>query len=463
MSTIFTRRIASFAALALGGTVSLAACNLDVPDLNAPGLDELENNPTKAGITAACTGLLIGNRGNTAAENGLVTQLGILGREAYNFDTADPRYISEMLAGALNKSSPFGGNFWGGPYANIRLGHIILHGVDKVPEFTPAERSAIKGFTHTIQAHELLKVIITHDTNGAVIDTDRDPLGPLAPIVDKAATYTEIAKLLDMGSTELTGGSDAFPFLLSNGFDGFDTPATFAKLNRAIRARVAIYVKDYPTALTALGASFLDDTSPNLDLDDGVYYAYSTKTGDTTNILINVNIYAHPTLATDAMKNGVAVDLRFTRKVATAKNPGASGDGALGSTFQFTKLYSGPDSPVAMIRNEELILIKAEALFYTGMVAQAVAELNIVRTTSGGLLAIPPAPLPNETTFIDELLYERRYSLLFEGGHRWIDLRRFNRPLPLDVPSHQRNVRYPIPLAECDARPGEMACSLGST
>ena len=43
-------------------------------------------------------------------------------------------------------------------------------------------------------------------------------------------------------------------------------------------------------------------------------------------------------------------------------------------------------------------------------------------------------------------------------------LRRFGRmmTLPLDMPDHVRNVRYPIPLAECNARPGEPACELGS-
>jgi hypothetical protein len=61
------------------------------------------------------------------------------------------------------------------------------------------------------------------------------------------------------------------------------------------------------------------------------------------------------------------------------------------------------------------------------------------------------------------LLYERRYSLAFEG-HRLIDVRRFERTmdLPLDMPDHVRNIRYPIPLAECDARPGEPNCMLGS-
>src|SRR5256885_2729238 len=43
----------------------------------------------------------------------------------------------------------------------------------------------------------------------------------------------------------------------------------------------------------------------------------------------------------------------------------------------------------------------------------------------------------SENDFLDELLYNRRLSLLFEG-HRWIDMRRFGRlnQLTLDLPSH---------------------------
>src|SRR5262245_210604 len=113
------RRLATFA-LAISGWLAVPACDLDVPDLNNPPLDGLENNPDAAKVEAACTGLLIGNRGNYAGEFGYVDIVGILGREAYNFDGADPRFVDELLAGKLDPGSPFGGNFWTGPYANIR-------------------------------------------------------------------------------------------------------------------------------------------------------------------------------------------------------------------------------------------------------------------------------------------------------------------------------------------------------
>jgi hypothetical protein len=81
-------------------------------------------------------------------------------------------------------------------------------------------------------------------------------------------------------------------------------------------------------------------------------------------------------------------------------------------------------SPIPFIRNEELILIYAEANARLGNTAEAVRAVNIVRNTWGvgdytGGTGIEE--------LIDELLFQRRYSLWAEGGHRWIDLRRTGR------------------------------------
>jgi starch-binding outer membrane protein, SusD/RagB family len=462
-------KLAAFALGGLLGSLSVPACDLDVPDLNNPSLDDLENNPTAVSISAACTGLLVGNRRNHAAANGYVSQLGILGRESYNFDTADPRYIDEMLAGKLSPASPFGGNFWAAPYANIRLANIVLGAVEKVTDLSAMNKAAIRGFTKTIIALDLLEVIVTHDTNGAVIDTDRDPLAPLGAIVDKAMVYTEIVRLLETAVTDLdAGGTAAFPFAVSKGFSAFNAPPSFRTFNRAIRARVAAYLGDYPGVLTALTGSFINDNPAILDFDAGAYYTYSTKPSDTPNALINPNIFVHPKMKDDAQMNGPNIDARFARKTGTANQPGTAGERT--ATLAYKGLYPDPESSVPLIRNEELILLKAEALFFTNNVAGAVTELNIVRTNSGRLPE--QTGLPSMATFVDQLLYERRYSLMFEG-HRWIDARRLGRlaSLPIFIDHDDAgkeipdtlNVRYPIPQPECNARPGEPRCMLGST
>jgi hypothetical protein len=435
---------------------AVSACDLDVPDLNNPGIDQLAENPTPSAVTAACTGLVIGQRRNHAAANGYVAQLGILGREAYNFDQADPRYIGELLQGSLNPGSPFGGNFWAAPYANIKLAYTALHALDKVPEFSAEEKAGISGFIKTMIAIDLLEVINTRDENGAVIDVDHPIDAPLGPIADKTAVFTEIARLLDEGATDLNNGGMAFAFKLSSGYTGFDKPETFRQFNRAIRARVAAYQKKYDVVLTALMESFIDDTATTqAGLDVGVYYSYSTGAGDQTNALTNPNIYVHPSIETDAMKNGTTIDKRFTAKVKMATKPGSAQ--GLTSMLAFT-LYADPSAPVTLIDNEELILLRAEAKFFTNDVPGAVADLNIVRTVAGGLVALTGTPA--EAQFVTDLLYEREFSLLFEG-HRWIDWRRFGRidMLPKDKPDHVINAQYPIPLAECNARPGEPKCA----
>ncbi len=445
------KTIKAFLAVALA--VAPFGCELDVPDLNNPGIDQLEDNPTPSGVNAACTGLIIGNRRNVAQANGYVAQLGILGREAYNFDQADPRFIGELLQGDLNPGSPFGGNFWAQPYANIRLANIVERVTSEVPEFTAEQQSAIVGFAKTIEALDLLEVINTRDTNGAVIDTDHELDEELPPIEDKDVVLAYIADLLDEAATDLEGGGDEFTFSLSSGYAGFDTPPTFLTFNRGIRARVAAYMEDYATVESALAESFIDDTATTpAGMQVGVYHTFSTGAGDQVNNLINPNIYAHPSVTADLQ----AGDTRAS-KVAPAEAPGSAQ--GLTSDQVFT-IYDSPGSPVAILKNEELILLRAEAAWAQNDLAAAEADLNLVRAAYG-LAALTPGQTANQIE--DEILYNRRYSLLFEG-HRWIDVRRFGReadlPLdnPPDQPEHQLNMRYPIPLTECNARPDEPRC-----
>src|SRR5688500_15417185 len=101
--------------------VSGACSDLTVPDYNNPSLEDLQTNPTPAKIAQAAQGLLVGSRVQQGTQNGYVSLLGIIGRESYNFDPADPRFMVEMLIGPLDGGSPaFGGNLFAFPYANIR-------------------------------------------------------------------------------------------------------------------------------------------------------------------------------------------------------------------------------------------------------------------------------------------------------------------------------------------------------
>ncbi len=146
-------------------------------------------------------------------------------------------------------------------------------------------------------------------------------------------------------------------------------------------------------------------------------------------------------------------DDRFQRKIKalpTGPRGPAPGSPGVPTPWQFN-IYSSNVTSVPLIRNEELILMRAEAKIQTGDLAGGTADLNVVRTVSGGLA--PIATVASAAAGIQALFYERYWSLLLEGWH-WVDARRYGflSQLPLDQPTHKVFKVIPIPNAECLAR-----------
>jgi hypothetical protein len=447
----------------MGAMTLLAACEdtFLVPDLNNPGLESLESDPSRAALIDATQGLLIGSRAGISGQAGYVNHLGTLGREALTFDNSDPRYFDEMLAGLLNEGNgAFGGSGWSLRYANLRNANIVLNGLDAATGFSSQESEGIRGFAKTLQALDLLLVINMRDVNGAVVDVNRPLDSEPGPFVGRDATLQHIVDLLGEAAGHLGAGGSSFPFGLSDGYADFGDPGSFLTFNRALLARVEVYRGNHSAALSALGQSFMVLGG---DLGMGAFHSYGTGSGDVTNGLFqgaDPQIVAHPTvLSTAPTKADGSLDDRVAAKVsemATSK----SDPRGVSSNVRFSH-YPGLSASTPIIRNEELLLLQAEALWFTGARSDAMTYLNDVRTRSGGMEAlVEPA---TDEAFLDALLSERRWSLLFEGGHRWLDLRRFGRlgELPLDRASDQIPAAFPIPRNECIARSLPVPCRFG--
>jgi len=216
----------------------------------------------------------------------------------------------------------------------------------------------------------------------------------------------------------------------------------------------------YQDALTALSESFVTPVGGAgslADLNIGVYNNYSTATGDVQNSLSydnNKSLFAHASIVTDAQKQADnSPDDREKRKVVKLDTPVSPPQGiGIPAEYTFT-IYPTNSSDVPIIRNEELILLRAEANIFLGDLASATLDINNIRTVSGKL----PETTLTPADALTKLLYERRYSLLLEG-QRWNDYRRFGilNQLPLDITegtyTHFVAKVQPVPLAECDAR-----------
>jgi hypothetical protein len=436
------------------GVLTTGACDFDIANPNAP--DPLSENPSRSAVAGAATGLLVGTRVDLAD---WVLDAAILGREAYRFDGSDPRFTGELLQGPLDAGgNAFGGDHWNEPYANIRSAKALLAVIGTAQALTAEEQSAVSGFARTIEALAFLNVVNGHTQDSIPIDVVGDVTGPPAPFRSHADAMAEIIALLDQGRTDLQSGGAAFPFTLPNGFAGFNTPPNFIRFNRALRARVAVYLNDFAGALTALGESFLDVAAP---LSVGVYIDHGTGPGDFANPLAqNPQVgenFAHPSLETEAQLQLSGVpDQRFLDKVVQRPERSVgSGAGQLSSHLGWIR-YQTPSTPIPIIRNEELILLRAEANIGLNNLVGATDDINLIRSTSGRLapIAVPATP----ELALDELLYNKRYSLLYEGGHRWIDVRHYGRlaTLPIDRPANTPpDVIFstlPIPTAEVLSR-----------
>ena len=287
---------------------------------------------------------------------------------------------------------------------------------------------------------------------GAPVNVDIPTTASPAPFVQQDSVWATVIYTLDSALTNLAAGaSGSFVFPFPNGYANFNSEQTFRQFTWALlakawcfRATVAVTANPpvnqaptaayYVNALSALDSSFL---TLGGNFENGPYYDFSGGPGDTPNNLsepLTGNTYYADTFnITDAQKQtgGTLLDQRVLNKIAPIPNdsfPGGQGGiPQILGWFKFTVYFVNGSpintAPIPIIRNEELILLQAEALLGTGNIGGAVADLNIVRTTAGNL---PAYSGPMTTAAVtNELLYDRRFSLLWEQGTRWIDARRF--------------------------------------
>jgi hypothetical protein len=452
--------------VALSGVLLLACTqDLTVPNYSNPTPEAVASDPL-GNLQTRANGVLTLARRNL----GWNSDAGLFGRESFSYGTDSRSTTSYLDAPAIDPGGLASGS-WTGFYTTLRAISEFVGVVDSVPAgvLTTQQQSAARGFAHTMEALQLSYLISSRDSLGIPVQIMSNP-ADLAPFVSRDSAYNYIIARLDLAKTELAAGGAAFPVKLNTGFTPYSTPATFLKLNRAIAARMNAYRASlgitgcgaalsgacYTTALQNLGESFLDPAAP---LSTGAYWIFSAAANDVANPqnnVTNTNLLLHPSIGPDSPKRPDGTfDLRYQAKVRRLSAPRNLGTGGLSIPTDYApNLYPTQASPAPIIKNEELFLLRAEARYFTGDAAGALADINFVRVNSGGLA--PVGAFADKNAFLAELLLQRRYSLLLEG-HRWVDVRRFNllNTLPIDIPSRQFiATRQPVPVAECLSRQG---------
>ena len=434
-----------------GLLISFTACNIDeIPDPNNPSAGSIEQGAALSDLQLLVSGI----ESEMRDEMGFYYDvLGIVGREYYFFTNSDPRYTGEILGKAqstLDNAGFYVGRPYAGRYKVVKNANILLKALENTSaSLSQEELNGFIGLAKTAQAYSLLLVLNMQHSNGIRADvSDPDNLGPF---LSRDASLAAISTLLDEGNAALNAAgstaaffmSEAFPFIF-NGSDP-DYIESLKQFNRAIKARVEIYRGNKADALTALNDSFFDLAG---SLNVGPRHFYSSSGTDLPNLVFRVPnqseaLVAHPSFVADILPGDNRIS-KVAQRTSTAVLDGLSGD-------YDVVIYSSLSSFIPIIRNEELILIYAEANIGTNN-NEAVNALNRIRNAhnlpdySGGL---------TDAELIDELLYNRRYSL-FGEAHRWIDMRRFDRlnQLPIDRTGDDVWSEFPRPVDEVGVQGG---------
>jgi len=436
MKRLYIAFIAASFMLAITGCRKGGFLEVDdsIVDPNAVSVDVVLANPSKAQIIQLCKGL------ESAMRNGyndFIASSGSVGREVISSRSTDNRYYTELLgtnvaqyggptAGANDPAGIFNG-YYSAFSATRRRAELLVLTANNATSITAGEKKAVEGFARTIQAYVTLNLLNMQGKNGI-----RETFGDLNAPGDllkpgKFGTYASglilVKKYADDGLAALNAGT-SFPFTFGSGFAGFNTVSTFKQFNRAVAARISVFQADWAGVLSNLSGSFLNLSG---SLTDGPKYIWSTAPNDFTNVLFQtIDNNGQPYVVFNEVIAAVETgDTRFTGTTAKAMprtTPRSSGP--FTSTHEM-RVFASNVSPSNIIKNEELILMYAEANAEVNTVpslALTVNALNTIRTAYG----LPVyTGLVTKAALIDEVYKQRRFSLFWEG-HRWFDMRRRN-------------------------------------
>lgn len=446
------------------------------PPVDAPTVDAL-GNLTRRTLQQLAIGVTAQDRAAFGSIGTLVLPE-IFARDVYRIDASEPRYVLETLAGQPDPGSFAGGSSWTPFYTAIRSANTVLIALRNAPatEFTVGEVAAARGFFRTMKALDYYRIVELRDSIGAAIQTD-DPFEVTA-IRCKPVVLNYIAALLDSANADFAAaaGTTKLPFVLPGGWSAFgrdyNLVANQIRFNRALKGKVDLYralqnraapdaalAAQAVAALTQALGGVAAGAVPATQMAAGIYYRFDPVVDQIANVRADDKIALNP-----KVRDSIQVGDTRASKIVNRAQP-ISGNG-LSSTITFAGAVptaANQSLPIALLRDEEVVLLRAQAYIEAGQLENARLDINSVRQMYG----LPPhVAFLNRRAAIDAVLYEKRYSLLFEGPQRLVDLRAYGflneatlGTAAKETTSDPFNSAFPIPRAELNARNNNASCS----
>ncbi|HSF54531.1 MAG TPA: RagB/SusD family nutrient uptake outer membrane protein, partial [Algoriphagus sp.] len=343
------------------------------------------------------------------------------------------------------KSVPFTNLFvteaWPVIYRVINMTNLLIEGVPGLDDPNFSNQEDVLGQAHGLRAlayFDLLRIYGEHFIPTSeyglplllqpIPDNDFNQI-PAISRSSVAETYAQINEDLDLALSFLT--------------DSFDQGTMNYYAALALRARVALYQKNYAVAKAAADEIINEGGFELLENLDDLYN--TTEVTAETIFDLEFNDQDQSSFNSYTIRRD---EYNLDEDLIEATEDGDERANFYGFSRNANRTLKYTDGTNAnntkVFRLAEIYLIRAEAaVMLSGNPASGLADINIIRERAG----LDPIPsLPNMDAFVNALLQERRIELSFEG-HRFFDLVRFNKTGDvLGMPDFRKI--FPIPRNE---------------
>lgn len=357
---------------------------------------------------------------------------------------------TEFMEAALSPQNTTVASLWRTAYQVVYFSNAVLEGISASPSLSGPVRDRLEGEARFLRAFSYSYLVAFFGD---------------VPLV-RSTTFTENLSLPRTPAAKIYGAimEDLVKAkaLLPEGYIGGEKNRPNKWAAAALLARVHLYNRNWQEAEAEASAVIDAGIYTPLSAPNNVFLKNSREAifqlSPTAGMLRETGAirptgtppapqyYCQPALVT-AFEPGDNRRLRWLDSVAY-----------LGTKYFYPAKYRNTAAAVTeyytVLRLAEVLLIRAEARAQQAKLPEAVADINTVRTRA----ALPPLlltiGLPQVMAAIEG---ERRSELFAEWGHRWFDLKRWNRATavlqPLKPDFSETDLRYPVPADEITANP----------
>jgi starch-binding outer membrane protein, SusD/RagB family len=389
------------------------------------------------------------------ANGGITISAGLSADEIYNRITSGDE--THFYQNSVSPSDEFILNtkLWSAAYKTIYHANAIIEGLQKASGLTSSVKSQLMGEAKFIRGFQYFYLINLFGDIPLVLSTD----------------YTVNSNLPRTATTEVYGQiiNDLLEAqqLLDDSYPSISKVRPNKWTATALLSRVYLYVKDWQHTEAAANEIINSGTYNIVSNLDEVFLPNSneiifqlipvagSKTPTEAQAFLPASSSSARPLYPLTLAAANSFETNDQRKISWTKNKSVSGTPYYYSMKYKVKVpVSDPEEYNVVFRLAEIYLIRAEARAELGDYSGSQADLNIIRNRAG----LPNTIASDKQTLLEAIEKERRIELLCEWGHRWLDLKRWNKAdiiLSIDKsPNWQStDILYPIPLTEMKRNP----------